>query len=123
MQQTAYTAMTEELRGLIAEHLGVRARTFPAAVRKAGRLLPASARTAAEELIELEARVAHPKLAARTDPGQAERAAATLRSVLGRRSVGNRAAQRRSLLAAEIGFRALVVIVAGLAFAQWQGLV
>ncbi|QXT40699.1 hypothetical protein [Gymnodinialimonas ceratoperidinii] len=113
--------MTEELRALMAERLSVRARSFPKAVRKAGRLLPAPARTAARELIALEPRLAHPKLAARTDPAQATRAANVIRNSLARRRPGARAGQRRSLLAAEIGFRALVVIGAGIAFVQWIG--
>ena len=121
MEYARYQAVTEELRGLLAERLSVRARTFPRAVRKAGRLLPAPARAAAQELISLEARLSHPKLAARTDPAQATRAAGIIRDSLSRHRPGARAGQRRSLLAAEIGFRALVVIVAGLAFVQWQG--
>lgn len=121
MDQAGYRTVTEELRGLMAERLSVRARTFPRAVRKAGRLLPASARSAAQELIALETRMANPKLAARTDPAQAKRAADTIRNSLSRHRPGVRAAQRRSLLAAEIGFRALVVIGVGLAVAQWYG--
>lgn len=121
MNYARYQAVTEELRGLMAERLSVRAKTFPKAVRKAGRLLPGPARAAAQDLISLEARLSHPKLAARTDPAQAERAADTLRRTLTRHRPGARAGQRRSLLAAEIGFRALVVIGASLAFVQWQG--
>ncbi|OAN70770.1 hypothetical protein A8B78_04785 [Jannaschia sp. EhC01] len=121
MDHGQYQTLTEELRSLMAERLSVRARTFPRAVRRAGRLLPAPARTAAQELIALETRLSHPKLAARTDPAQATRAAETVRNALMRHRPGARAGQQRSLLAAEIGFRALVVIGAGLAFMQWQG--
>lgn len=121
MDHTRYTELTEELRGLMAERLSVRARTFPGAVRKAGHLLPAPARTAAQELISLDGRLGHPKLAAKTDPAQATRAAETIRRTLTKHRPGARAGQRRSLLAAEIGFRALVVIGAGLAFVQWHG--
>ncbi|ABD56354.1 hypothetical protein [Jannaschia sp. CCS1] len=122
MDHAGYTELTEELRGLMADRLSVRARTFPKAVRKAGRLLPEPARQAARELVEIEARLAHPKLAARTDPMQTQRAAETLRTSLLRHRSGALAGQRRSLLAAEIGFRALVILGAGLAFVQWQGL-
>ena len=121
MDHARYTKTTEELRTLMAERLSVRARTFPKAVRKAGRLLPAQARAAARDLIALDTRLSHPKRAARTDPAKAERAADTLRRCLTRHRPGARAGQRRSLLAAEIGFRALVVIGASLAFVQWQG--
>lgn len=121
MDHARYQAVTEELRRLMAERLSVRARTFPRAVRRAGRLLPAPARAAAQELIALETRLSHPKLAARTDPARALRAAKTIRTTLARHRSGALAGQRRSLLAAEIGFRALVVIGAGLAFVQWQG--
>ena len=120
MDHARYQTVTEDLRTLMAERLSVRAATFPKAVRKAGRLLPAPARAAAHDLIALEPRLSHPKLAARTDPAQADRAADTLRKSLTRHRPGARAGQRRSLLAAEIGFRALVVIGASLAFVQWQ---
>lgn len=120
MDHARYTDMTEDLRALMAERLSIRARTFPRAVRKAGRLLPANARAAADELIELEQRLAHPKLAARTDPAHAARAADTLRATLKAYRPGARASRQRSLLMAEIGFRTLVVIGAGLAILQWQ---
>lgn len=122
MRRSHYQSTLEELRALLVERLSIRARTFPRAVAKAGRLLPAPARAAADALIALEARMANPKLAARTDPGQVSRAAAAFRATLGRHRPGARAAQMRSLLLAEIGFRVLVVIVAGLAFVQWHGL-
>lgn len=123
MDHARYIEVTDELRGLMAEHLSVHARSFPRAVRKAGRLLPAPARAAARDLIALETRLIHPKLAARTDPAVANRSADTIRSALARHRPGARTGQQRSLLAAEIGFRALVVIGASLAFVQWQGLI
>lgn len=120
MDHADYTEMTEELRVLMAERLSVRARTFPKAVRKAGRLLPAKARAAAQDIIALEQRFSHPKLANRTDPAQATRAAAVVRTALTRHRPGARAGQQRSLLFAEIGFRALIVIGVGLAIIQLQ---
>ncbi len=121
MDHVQYSAMTEDLRALMAERLSIRARTFPKAVRKAGCLLPASARTAARDLIALDQRLSHPKLANRTDPAQATRAEATIRTALIRHRPGARAGQQRSLLFAEIGFRALIVIGAGLVLIQMQG--
>lgn len=120
MDHASYSAMTEELRALMAERLSVRARTFPKAVRKAGRLLPAPARAAAQDLIALDQRLTHPKLANRTDPATAMKAEATVRAALNRYRPGARAGQQRSLLMAEIGFRALVVIGAGLVLIQLQ---
>lgn len=120
MDHARYTEVTEELRCLMAERLSIRARTFPRAVQRAGRLLPPQARAAAHELISIGPRLSHPKLAARTDPAQATQAANTIRTALTRHRPGARAGQQRSLLAAEIGFRALIVIGVGLAFVQWQ---
>ncbi len=120
MDHAQYTALTEDLRAMMAERLAVRARSFPKAVRKAGRLLPANARRAAQDLVALEPRLAHPRLANRTDPAQATKAAATLRTALERHRPGARAGWQRSLLFAEIGFRALVVIGAGLVLIQLQ---
>lgn len=118
MHMDHYAAVTEDLRGLIAERLSVRAPDFPRAVRKAGRLLPSSARVAAHELIAVEARLNHPRLAAKTDPASIDQAAATVRAALTRRGAGVRAGRARSMLLAEIGFRAMVVIAVGIAISQ-----
>ena len=120
MDGGALTAQKEELRLLIAERLNVRARSFEGAVRRAGRLLPAQARLAAAELAEIETRLAHPRLAARTDPAHALRAAETIRSSLARHRPGVRAARDRSFLMAEIGFKLVLLIGLGLAFLHWQ---
>ncbi|MEJ6389673.1 hypothetical protein [Gymnodinialimonas ulvae] len=120
MDHRTYATITDDLRQQMAERLSIRARSFPRAVRKAGRLMPANARAAAQDLIAAEARLSHPKLATRTDPAAIRAAADTVDAALRRYKPGTRAARRRSLLAAELGFRALAVIVAGLLFVQWQ---
>ncbi len=97
MDHVQYSAMTEDLRALMAERLSIRARTFPKAVRKAGCLLPASARTAARDLIALDQRLSHPKLANRTDPAKATQAATTIRAALNRHRPGSRAGWQRSM--------------------------
>ena len=122
MDHLRFQTMQDELRGLIAERLGIRAPTFAKAVRKAGRLLPAPARSAAQTLITMEARLAHPKLAARTDPSQIEAAETTLRSALERHRPGAMRAWRRSLLVGEIAFKIAAVIVAILVFLRISGL-
>ena len=120
MDHSTYSDITEDLRQQITERLSVRARTFPQAVQRAGHLLPAPARAAAANLIAVEPRLSHPKFAARTDPETIKASVATIQSALARHKPGQRAARQRSLLAAEIGFRALVVIGAGLFFLQLQ---
>ncbi|WP_224815875.1 hypothetical protein [Hasllibacter sp. MH4015] len=120
MDHARYIEVTDDLRDLIAERLSIRAKSFPRAVRKAGRLLPPNARAAADALIQLEPRVSHPKLAVRTDPAQVDHAAETIRTALSAHRPGARASRQRSLFMAEVGFRALVLIGAGLAFLQWH---
>ena len=110
----------EELRRDIAARLNIRAKTFDQAVRRAGRLLPKSARIAAADLRALEARMAHPKLAARTDPALLAQAAGRFRASLARYEPGARAARDRAFLVAEIGLRLVVVIGLGLALLYWQ---
>jgi hypothetical protein len=83
--------------------------------------LPAPARAAAAELEALAPRLDHPKLAARTDPARVTRAADTLRRALTRHRAGDLAARDRAILLAEIGFRVLVVLAAGMAFFWWYG--
>jgi hypothetical protein len=120
MTRDALDALKEELREMIAERLNVRARSFERAVRRAGRLLPAQARQAAAEIAAYEARLAHPKLAAKTDPALIDRAAGTIREVLTRHRPGERAARDRSVLMAEIGFKLAALIGLGLVFLHWQ---
>ena len=120
MDRRKLDALHETLRADIAARLNVRGRSFHAAVRRAGRLMPADARAAAAEMAALEARLAHPKLAARTDPANMRRAAERVRIGLSRHRPGQRAARDRSFLLAEIGFKIAVLLALGLAFTHWQ---
>ncbi|PWK60915.1 hypothetical protein [Roseicyclus mahoneyensis] len=120
MDKTALDALHEDLREALAARLNVRARSFQGAVRRAGRLLPAQARLAAAEMSALEARLAHPKLAARTDPALVVQAADRFRAALAGQRPGARAARDRSFLMAEIGFKLALLIGLGLAFLHWQ---
>jgi len=120
MDQTAIDALHEDLRQVIAARLNVRARSFRGAVRKAGRRLPARARAAAGEMAALEARLANPKLAARTDPALLHRAADTIRASLGHHPPGARAARDRAFLLADIGAKVAILLALGLALLHWQ---
>jgi hypothetical protein len=120
MDQHRLDALHEDLRQCIAARLNVRARSFHGAVRRAGRLMPAQARVAAAEMAALEARLKHPKLAARTDPALIERAADAIRTSLSTYPPGARAARDRSFLLAEIGFKLALLIGLGLAVLHWQ---
>ena len=117
-QKTTRNAQ-DDLRRSIAAGLDVRAPSFQAAVRRAGRLLPARARDAAADLAALDARMAHPKLAARTDPAVIRQAENRFRRSLPAHPPGLRAARQRALLGAEIAFRLAVVIGLVLAFVYW----
>jgi len=120
MTQDALDAVKAELRALVAARLNVRARNFERAVQRAGRRLPPPARAAAAEICAIDARLRNPKLAARTDPAIVAQAAETIRVTLARYRPGARAAQDRSLLMAEIGFKLAALIGLGLVFVQWQ---
>lgn len=122
MTRDQLTDLTEELRGLIHERLGIRARTFRRAVARAGRLLPAPARAAARVLYDHEQRLANPRLAARTDPAVARQAADTIRRHLVTLPAGQRRARARAGLASEIGFRIFAVIVLVILVLVWRGL-
>lgn len=120
MNQKARDALRDDLRQMIAARLNVRARSFEVAVRRAGRLLPQEARSAAAAIRTFEARMAHPRLAARTDPTLFRRAADSFRSSLSGHRPGARAGRQRSLLLAEIGFRLALMIGLGLTFLYWR---
>ena len=121
MEKRALAALHAELRDDIAKRLNVRGKSLGHAVRRAGRLMPAEARTAAQDLAALEARLDHPVLAARTDPALIRQAADRVRTGLARHEPGARAARDRSFLMAEIGFKLALLIGAGLAVLHWQG--
>ena len=120
MDRQALDALHEALRQDIATRLNVRSRNFHQAVRCAGRLLPTDARAAAADMAAIEARLAHPKLAARTDPALLTHAADRIRASLSRYRPGARAERDRSFLMAEIGFKLALLIGLGLAFLHWQ---
>ena len=119
MARKPLQAVQEELRRMMATRLNVRAPSFQAAVKRAGRLLPAHARRAAAEIGMLEARMAHPRLAARTDPALIEQAAHRFRRSLAAYRPGAQIPRQRALLMAEIAFRLAVVIGLVLAFVYW----
>ncbi len=121
MTPEQYTALTDPLRATISARLGVRGRSFRTTVLRAGRLLPAPARDAAASLLALEQRLDNPKLAHRTDPAIARSAAQTVQAYLSHRPEGLRTARRRALLAAELGFRGMVLLVAILTVLRWRG--
>lgn len=120
MDRQTLDALHEGLRQDIATRLNVRGRDFHQAVRRAGRLLPRDARAAAAEMTALEARLAHPRLATRTDPALIAQAALRLRTSLSRHKPGARAARDRSFLMAEIGFKLAVLLALGLTVLHWQ---
>ncbi len=119
MTPEEFDTATEDLRPLLSERLGVRARSPLRGLKRAGRLLPARARHASAELEHLRARLDHPKLAYRTDPRHVARAAGTIRTALGRHRPGQRVDRQRALLWGELGFRAFVTLGAGLMAAHY----
>jgi hypothetical protein len=120
MDKKALEALHEGLRQEMADRLNIRAQSFRQAVRRAGRLLPSDGRAAAAEMEALEARLAHPRLAARTDPALIAQAAGRVRASLSRHRPGLRAARDRSFLLAEIGFKIAVLLALGLTYLHWQ---
>lgn len=120
MDQRKRSVPHDDLRREIAARLNIHARTFDGAIRRAGRLLPRSARAAAAELMAIEARLAHPKLATRTDPALRAQAADRFRASLAAYKPGARAARDRAFLMAEIGVKLVILIGAGLALLYWQ---
>lgn len=120
MTRDELDAIHEDLRAMLADRLNIRARSFDKAIRKAGRLLPARARAAADRLQTLEQRIKHPKLAARTDPALLREDAQTIRDALARHRPGARAARDRSFLLADIGVKLALVIGLGLALVHSQ---
>ncbi|MEJ6393958.1 hypothetical protein V8J82_11865 [Gymnodinialimonas sp. 2305UL16-5] len=121
MDPTRYASLTDELREMIATRLGVRARSFPHAVRKARPMLSHHGWQAAQHLIAMEDQLRHPKLSRHMANDDVEAAANAVKRAVARHRPGVQIGRRRSLLAAEIGFRILLVVGAGLALVYLLG--
>jgi len=115
--------ITEELRLLMVQQLGIRANSFAQAVRRAGRLLPGQARIASHRLLELKSRATNPKLAARTDPSIARNDAAVIKRHLKTITAGERQARERAFFFAEIAFRVAIVLTLLIAILAWRGII
>lgn len=115
--------LTDELRGLIAERLGIRAKSFAQAVKRTNRLLPTPVRNSAQALLAFQARAAHPKLAARTDPALVQAEAETVKRHLMTLKAGERQARERAFLFGEIAFRVAIVLVLIVVLLVWRDII
>ncbi len=120
---TDIRAEFDDLRALFEKHLGVRAPTVKAAVRRAGRRLPRGMRAQAAVLVEAEALAAHPKLERRIDRARTAAAYATLRDYLRTQDLAKERATRRINTAVVVVFNLLVIAAGLIVVLRWRGFV
>lgn len=119
--QMTLDARTERLRDALDTALGVRARTFAAAVRKAGRRLPKQVRKQADVVVRAQAIDGHPKLRRTIDMAAVARAET---DVLAHLKTIDRADVRRGKLlgvAGVIVFNLIVVVALFVVWLVWSG--
>jgi hypothetical protein len=116
-------ARNAALTQLLAEKHGGRARSLAAAVRRAGRRLPKSARAQAAVLIEAERLATIPKLARRIDEAAVKRADKELTAHLSAIDVTERRKSFWLGLAGVIAAQVLVVATAFVVWMWWRGYV
>ena len=113
----------ESLNALMRRKLGVRAKSYPAALAKAGRRLPRRLRRRGQSLAAALPMAEHPKLRLLLDQRALDGSAAELRAYLEGIDAADR---RRGVLLGVLGCIATnMLIFAGLliAFLQWRGLI
>ena len=113
----------ESLNALMRRKLGVRAKSYPAALAKAGRRLPRRLRRRGQSLAAALPMAEHPKLRLLLDQRALDGSAAELRAYLEGIDAADR---RRGVLLGVLGCIATnMLIFAGLliAFLQWRGII
>ncbi|MEM1073021.1 MAG: hypothetical protein AAF665_06335 [Pseudomonadota bacterium] len=120
---TAVGEKTEILRQKMEKHLGINARSFEAAVRRAGRQLPRRMRKKAALVIEAQALSEHPKLARRIDLPGFETAAVDLQIYLESQKLSEQVWTRRLNRLALLAFNLLLIAGVTVAFMRWRGLI
>jgi hypothetical protein len=115
--------LSERLTQLMREKMDIRADSFPAALRRAGRRLPPALRREGQVIrIALE-QVQHPRLARIADGAGAARAARRIEAYLAQLDPAADRARRRIFLAADVAFRIAVVLALFITVLIWRGLV
>ncbi|NVK45462.1 MAG: hypothetical protein HWE33_04085 [Rhodobacteraceae bacterium] len=118
------TQRSDELAGLLRDHLGVRmGEGFEAKVKHAGRRLPRWARRKSAVIIEAMTLEAHPRLAQQVKHKKVDKAFKELRYFLERQDINTRRKNRVLDLIATIGFVIFATIALALVVMIWRGLV
>lgn len=115
-------AQAEAIRSLFETHMGVRAKTLQAAVRRAGRRLPRGLRSKAAVLVEALEMSENPKLARRLDYSATKSAYRDLVAYLETLDLKEERRTQRLNLLAGIAFNLLILGVLVLLWLRWQGL-
>ncbi|MBM1814081.1 hypothetical protein [Pseudosulfitobacter pseudonitzschiae] len=114
--QLTLDARTERLRDALDKALGVKGRTFSAALRKAGRRLPKHVRKQADVVVRAQAVDGHPKLRRTIDMAAVARAET---DILAHLKTIDRADLRRGRLLGLAGVIVFNLIVVAALFVVW----
>jgi hypothetical protein len=114
-------ARTQRLRDALEKALGVKARSFDAALRKAGRRLPKAVRRQAEVVARAQAIDGHPKLRHTIDTDAVVRAETEILAHLKTIDPADQRRGRRLGLAGVIVFNMLVVVTLFIVWLVWSG--
>lgn len=113
----------EDLRVLMAKHLGVKAKTFERACKSAGRRIPRHLRKPAARLAEAVQMAQNPKLQRYMDAQALNTDYRALNDWLVEKDYAEERKTRRLNTMALIAFQMLLIAVVLIAFLRWRGLI
>lgn len=113
----------ETLRGLMEDHLGVKARSFERACQRAGRRIPRRLRDPAARLAEAVRMAENPMLQRYLDVPALTADFNALHDWLRKKDLAEERKTRRLNLLALVAFQVLIVAAALIWFLRWRGLI
>ncbi|MEP5152808.1 hypothetical protein [Planktotalea sp.] len=115
-------AIEQKALAALRAKLGIRARSLPKAMKRAGRRLPKDAHRAGDQMIAALAQTTHPKLSRMVDMGAVARASTILHMHLDKIDPKERRKDWWLSLAGSLAFNLLGVIALVIVLLAWRGL-
>lgn len=113
--------MADRLTKLMRDKLAVKAESFPAALRRAGRRLPRRVRRDGQVIVTALEQAQNPRLARIADGAGAAKAARRIEGYLARIDAAKTKARDRAFLWADVALRLAAAIALVLVLLVWRG--
>ena len=117
-----FSVIEEKALGALKAKLGIKARSLPKGMKRAGRRLPKDAHRAADVLCQARVQSGHPKLSRMVDPEAVEAAQLALHGHLDKIDPKERRKDRVLSMLGTQAFNVLAVIALVVGLMIWRGL-